>query len=70
MFMNKSKVKFSDWAKNSSDINPIEILQNILKRRFGKMDCTIKGRMKTDAIKVWFYDMNSTLYALSQWSQY
>lgn len=55
-FMLENQIKVLDWPGNSPDLNPIENLWNIMKRRLGKMDCTTKERMITNAIKVWFHD--------------
>ena len=55
-FMLANKMNLLDWPGNSPDLNSIENLWNILKRCLGKMDCTTKDRMITNAIKVWFHD--------------
>lgn len=55
-FMKENKVKVLDWPGNSPDLNPIENLWNILKKRLAKMDCTTKEKMITNSIQVWFHD--------------
>ncbi|KAJ4446863.1 hypothetical protein ANN_13563 [Periplaneta americana] len=44
------------WPGNSPDINPIENLWSICKRRMRKMDCSAKEKMISALIGVWFRD--------------
>ncbi|GIY71705.1 transposable element Tc1 transposase [Caerostris extrusa] len=52
----KTKLTVLDWPGNSPDINPIENLWSILKRRACKMDCSTKIKMIENVVKVWFRD--------------
>jgi transposase len=45
-----------EWPGNSPDMNPIEKLWSILKKRLGKIDCSTEERMVTNMTKVWFHD--------------
>jgi transposase len=45
-----------DSPGNSPDVNPIENLWSILKKRLGNMDCSTEGRVVTNVIEVWFHD--------------
>ena len=39
-FFKKSKLHVLDWPGNSSDLNPMENLWTIVKKRLGKCDCS------------------------------
>ena len=55
-FFHEKKLTVLDWPGNSPDINPIENLWSIVKRRVNKMDCSTKKAMIENVIKVWFGD--------------
>ncbi|KAJ4436577.1 hypothetical protein ANN_16610 [Periplaneta americana] len=48
--------KVLPWPGNSPDINAIENLWSICKRRMQKMDCSTKEKMISALIGVWFRD--------------
>jgi transposase len=45
-----------DWPDYSPDMNPIENLWSILKKRLDKMDCSTEEHMVMNVIKLWFHD--------------
>ena len=45
-----------EWPGNSPDINPIENLWAIIKRRLQKEDCSTMQKMISAVIKVWYHD--------------
>ncbi|KAJ4440914.1 hypothetical protein ANN_10762 [Periplaneta americana] len=55
-FFNKKNIQVLPWPGNSPDINPIENLWSICKRRMQKMDCSTKEKMISALIGVWFHD--------------
>ncbi|KAJ4450863.1 hypothetical protein ANN_02295 [Periplaneta americana] len=55
-FFNKKNIQVLPWPGNSPDINPIENLWSICKRRMQKMDCSTKEKMISALIGVWFRD--------------
>jgi transposase len=55
-FVQENKIIMLDWPGSSQDMNPIENLWSILKKRLGKMDCSTEERMVTNVVKVWFHD--------------
>jgi transposase len=55
-FIRVNKIIMPDWPGNSPDMNPIENLWSMLKKRLGKMECSTEERMVTKVIKVWFHD--------------
>lgn len=56
LFMSQRDIQCLDWPGNSPDLNPIENLWGIVKKRLRKMDCTTKEKMICAVIKVWFHD--------------
>jgi transposase len=36
----ENKISMLNWSGNSPDMNPIETLWTIVKKRLGKMDCS------------------------------
>jgi hypothetical protein len=55
-FIQENKISMLDWPGNSPDMNPIDNLWSILKKRLGKTDCSTEERMVTNVTKVWFHD--------------
>lgn len=55
-FFRENKVKVMEWPGNSPDLNPIENLWAICKKRIAKEDCTTKTSMIIAVIKIWFHD--------------
>ena len=49
-------IKVLEWPGNSPDLNPIENLWSIVKRRLLKMDCTTKTKLIAAIIAVWYRD--------------
>jgi transposase len=39
-FIQENKIGMLNWPGNSPDMNPIENLWSMLKKRVGKMDCS------------------------------
>ncbi len=54
-FKLQNQINVLDLPGNSPDWNPIENLQDILKRRLGKMNCTTKECVLTSALNELFY---------------
>jgi transposase len=55
-FIQGNKIHMLDWPGNSPDMQPVETLWRILKKRLGKMGCSTEERVVTNVIKVWFHD--------------
>lgn len=55
-FFRENKVNVLKWPGNSPDLNPIENLWAICKKRISKEDCTTKIAMINAVIKIWFHD--------------
>lgn len=55
-FFQEQKITVLDWPGNSPDVNPIENLWSIVKRRVSAMDCSTKKTMIENVINVWFRD--------------
>lgn len=49
-------VKVLDWLGNSPDLNLIESLWSIVKKRLIKSDCTIIGKIICVVIWIWYYN--------------
>jgi transposase len=49
-FIRENKISMLEWPGNSPDMNPIENLLSILKKRLGNMGCSTEERMVTDVI--------------------
>ena len=55
-FMVKNNIKTLKWPGNSSDLNPIENLWAIVKKRLRKHDCTTKTKFTTTILQIWIED--------------
>lgn len=55
-FFEESGLTVLDWPGNSPDINPIENLWAIIKRRLQKEDCSTMQKLISAVIKVWYHD--------------
>ena len=55
-FFTQNQITVLEWPGNSPDLNPIENLWAICKKRLSKMDCTTKTKMISAVIQVWFHD--------------
>ena len=55
-FAEENRLKILDWPGNSPDINPIENLWAIIKKRLRRKDCTTKTKLIQAIIEVWFHD--------------
>jgi hypothetical protein len=55
-FFKQNKVRVLEWPGNSPDLNPIENLWAILKKRLQKRDCTTMDKLINNVIDVWFKD--------------
>ena len=57
LFFVKNNVKVLDWPGNSPDLNPIENLWAICKKRLRQFDCTTKTKLIEAVIQTWFHDI-------------
>ena len=55
-FFNNNGIVVLDWPGNSPDMNPIENLWAICKKRLTKYNCTTKQKVIEAIIQVWFHD--------------
>ena len=55
-FMVKNNIKTLKWPGNSPDLNPIENLWAIVKKRLRKHDCTTKTKLSTTILQIWIED--------------
>ena len=55
-FFKKAKLTVLDWPGNSNDLNPIENLWAIIKKRLQKSDCSAKTKLKEATIRTWYHD--------------
>ena len=55
-FMVKNNIKTLKWPGNSPDLNPIEILWAIGKKRLRKHDCTTKTKLTSTILQIWIED--------------
>ena len=55
-FMVKNNIKTLKWPGNSPDLNPIENLWEIVKKRLRKHDCTTKTKLTTTILQIWIED--------------
>ena len=51
-FASDNNLTILDWPGNSPDMNPIENLWGIVKKRVAKMDCSTKQKVITNVIHV------------------
>jgi len=55
-FMTDNNIKTLPWPENSPDLNPIENLWALIKKRLRRHDCTTKPKMIEAVIQIWFHD--------------
>ncbi|KAG1674513.1 CD63 antigen [Nymphon striatum] len=55
-FFEESGLEVLDWPGNSPDINPIENLWVIMKRRLQKEDCSTMTKLISAGIRAWYHD--------------
>lgn len=55
-FFRTEKITVLEWPGNSPDINPIENLWAIMKRRIMGKDCSTMEKLICAVIQVWFHD--------------
>ncbi|KAG1664759.1 Flotillin-1 [Nymphon striatum] len=55
-FFEESGLEVLDWPGNSPDINPIENLWAIMKRRLQKEDCSTMTKLISAVIRAWYHD--------------
>jgi transposase len=55
-FTQENKISMLNWPGNSPYMKSIENLWSLLKKRLGKIACSIEECMVTNMIKVWFHD--------------
>ena len=55
-FFEESGLTILEWPGNSPDMNPVENLWAIIKRRLQKEDCSTMQKMISAVIKVWYHD--------------
>ena len=49
-------IQVLQWPGNSPDVNPIENLWAIVKKRLRNHDCTCKDKLISAIIKIWYHD--------------
>ena len=49
-------IQVLQWPGNSPDVNPIENLWAIVKKRLQNHDCTSKTKLISAIIKIWYHD--------------
>ena len=55
-FFEEKDITTLDWPGNLSDLNPIENLWAIIKRRIEKTDCYTVQKLISAITKIWYYD--------------
>ena len=55
-FFKKSKLHVLDWPGKSPDLNPIENLWAIVKKRLEKCDCSTITKLIEAIIRIWHHD--------------
>lgn len=50
------RINVLKWPGNSPDLNPIENLWAIVKRKLNNYDCTTKDKLITAVIQIWYHD--------------
>ena len=56
LFFKNNKLTLLDWPGNSPDLNPIENLRAIVKKRLQKRDCSTKIKLIQAIIQIWHHD--------------
>ena len=54
--MVKNNIKTLKWPGNSPDLNPIENLWAVVKKRLRKHNCTTKTKLTTTILQIWTED--------------
>ena len=55
-FFSDHSISVLDWPNNSPDLNPIENLWAIMKRRVKEHDCTTMTKLMEATVSVWYRD--------------
>lgn len=55
-FMKNNNINTMTWPGNSPDLNPIENLWGIVKKKLRKHDCTTKTKLIEAILQTWFHD--------------
>ena len=55
-FFEEKDITILDWPGNSPDLNPIENLWAIIKRRIEKTDCSAVQKLIYAIIRTWYHD--------------
>ena len=55
-FFAQTDINLLDWPGNSPDLNPIENLRAIIKRKLSKYDCSTKTSLIEAIIRIWYHD--------------
>ena len=55
-FFKKAKLTVLDCPGNSPDLNPIENLWAIIKKRFQKSGCSTKTKLIEAIVRIWYHD--------------
>ena len=55
-FFEEKDVTILDWPGNLPDLNPIENLWAIIKRRIEKTDCSTVQKLISAIIRTWYHD--------------
>ena len=55
-FFKDNKLNIMEWPGNSPDLNPIENLWAIIKRRITNQDCSTMQKLISAVIQTWYHD--------------